>query len=191
MEEAAPHQPTLSVDSPSRGEWNYFQMFGLSVQYGIDEKVLQTAYFQLQRASHPDQLKRLDDAGRQKALLDSAAINQAYETLKNPLLRAEYLLSLQGVIVGSEKDTVKPSPQLLMESMEQREALMEADSVEAVKGLEQAVVTLQADIQIALHGSLDARDWQTAAAQALRLRYLTKFLQEARGRIKLLQAKVS
>ena len=48
-------------------------------------------------------------------------INAAYETLKNPLKRAQYLLFLQGIIVGTDKDSIKPSPDLLMEIMELRE----------------------------------------------------------------------
>ena len=64
-------------------------------------------------------------------------LNQAWKTLRDPVRRAEYLLSLAGIDVGTEEGTQRraadgskqklPVPQaLLMEVMELREGLMEA-----------------------------------------------------------------
>lgn len=59
---------------------NYFEMFGLPVQYAVDESALTLLYLKKQREA-----KEL-----------SPQLNIAYASLKDPLLRAEYILSLQG-----------------------------------------------------------------------------------------------
>ena len=66
---------------------NYFDLFGLSVRYLIDENELTVAYLKKQRETHPD------NSGNSS---DSSILNLAYSVLKNPLLRAEYILSLIG-----------------------------------------------------------------------------------------------
>src|SRR5258706_8814504 len=52
-------------------------------------------------------------------------VNEAYRTLKSPVLRAKYLLELHGVDVGFETNTAMP-PEFLVEQMELREQLEEA-----------------------------------------------------------------
>jgi molecular chaperone HscB len=49
-------------------------------------------------------------------------INEAYQTLKNPITRAQYLLSLRGVNRDAQKETTSDTL-FLMEQMELREAL--------------------------------------------------------------------
>jgi molecular chaperone HscB len=99
----------------------YFQLLNIPPAFEIDLSALEAAYFKAQRQFHPDRFVNKSPEERLSALQKSMDINAAYETLKNPLKRAQYLLFLQEIIVGTEKDSIKPAPTLLMEVMELRE----------------------------------------------------------------------
>lgn len=60
----------------------------------------------------------------------SSRVNKAYKTLLNPYTRAEYLLQQEGLEIG-ESDNVQDK-ELIMEILELREALEEAEDQEAV-----------------------------------------------------------
>lgn len=159
---------------------NYFTLLDIPASFVIDDVALQRAYVQLQQQAHPDRMIGKGDAERAVAIQKSMDGNEAYEALKDPLKRARHLLALQGVFVNSEgQDTVKPSPALLMESMEIREqleecaderdvALMVKDMREAMKGCEEK-----------LAAAFTAESYEEAAQHTLRLRYLGKALEEA------------
>jgi len=75
---------------------DYFAMLGLPQQFELDENELRDKYVSLSRHAHPD-LHVGDTAAVQKLHLRvSAALNDAYSTLKDPARRAEYLLELLG-----------------------------------------------------------------------------------------------
>lgn len=105
---------------------NYFSLFELGVSSQIDERALRSRYMELQRQYHPDNFASADDAQRRYAVQVAAFVNQAYQTLSNPLKRAEYCLQLQGVEVDAETDA-KMDPMFLMEQMEWRETLEDID----------------------------------------------------------------
>jgi molecular chaperone HscB len=100
---------------------NYFELLGLTPQFTLDLAQLESAYFTAQRECHPDRFVGKSAADRQAAMNRSIDVNDAYQTLKDPLSRAQYLLSLQGIRVGTDNDSVKPSQELLIEAMEMRE----------------------------------------------------------------------
>jgi molecular chaperone HscB len=61
----------------------------------------------------------------------SSLVNNAFKTLQNPVLRAEYILREQGIDLSESEQTLE-DPELLMGIMESREALDEATSQEQV-----------------------------------------------------------
>lgn len=76
----------------------------------------------MQKRFHPDNFATASERDRLLAVQQAAQINDAYQTLKDPLRRAEYLLSLQGIEMNSEQQTLQ-DPMFLMEQMELREEL--------------------------------------------------------------------
>lgn len=74
-----------------------FQILNLEKSYSLDLTVLEKHYFAEQKKSHPDQFSQADEEKKADALKKSTALNQAYLILKNPLLRAEYLLEEAGI----------------------------------------------------------------------------------------------
>ncbi len=143
---------------------DYFSLLGLSVVFDLDLATLEAAYFTQQRLYHPDRFVGKTPAERQAALLQSVDINQAYDTLKNPLKRAQYLLHLQGIEVGTDKDTIKPSQALLMEIMELRE--------EGVSKEVQQRMMAESIAKITAHFAASA--FAEMAHETLRLGYLIK-----------------
>lgn len=103
---------------------DHFALFGLPRRYSIDLPELEQLYREIQTRVHPDKHVNLSDAERRLAMQWSTQVNEAYQTLRQPLRRAQYLLHLAGVDVGLERNTAMP-PEFLMQQMEWREALEE------------------------------------------------------------------
>ncbi|KAG9228360.1 hypothetical protein BJ875DRAFT_477667 [Amylocarpus encephaloides] len=95
--------------------------------FHIDVRDLRKEFLQLQAVAHPD---RHPSHLKARAEGMSAHINEAYKTLQNPLLRAQYLLRLRGVDVVEDETTKVEDPELLMEVLDAREEIDEAQKEE-------------------------------------------------------------
>jgi molecular chaperone HscB len=103
---------------------NYFQLFGLTPEFSLDVNQLSQHYQQLQKTVHPDRFAHASNQEQLLAVQKSALINDAYQTLKHPLRRAEYLLTERGTELANEQVTFADN-QFLMRQMELRELLAE------------------------------------------------------------------
>jgi molecular chaperone HscB len=160
---------------------DHFARLGLPAALDLEPASLDRAYFALQRQWHPDRFANRPADERARASTEAAGLNDAYRTLKDPLSRAVYLAELRGVALPGDGKTID-DPDLLMEAMEAREALHEAENVEAIDRL---ATKARDDMKSSLGelGSLFLRDDKPAIRKALlRLRYLDKFAEEARAR---------
>jgi molecular chaperone HscB len=101
---------------------NYFELFGLPVGYIIDKAQLDERYRELQRVIHPDRFANAGDQQRRLSMQGTVRINEAYNTLKDPIERAHYLLSLNGIQMDAQQETTHDS-EFLMEQLELREEL--------------------------------------------------------------------
>lgn len=106
------------------GRCSYFELFGLPVSYDIDEGNLHRRYLALTRSVHPDVVGQACAARRRDALTISSEMNRAYETLRDPVLRAGYLLSLAGP--DDDPDSRAAPTELLGEVMMLREEIEES-----------------------------------------------------------------
>jgi molecular chaperone HscB len=98
------------IQPPPGGD--YFSVFGLEKCLNLDLAALEHEFHRLSRKVHPDHFARALDNERQWSLADTALLNDAYRTLKDPLHRTEYLLKLEGAEIGEEfsgKDRKDPS----------------------------------------------------------------------------------
>jgi len=123
---------------------NYFQLFGLLECYNIDLAQLSENYRNIQRSTHPD---RFASASKQEQLLSAryaADINEAYQTLRTPVKRAAYLLTLKGIEWDAEQSRLM-DPEFLMQQISLREELEEVkkDSTDPESALDQMNVTLE------------------------------------------------
>ena len=82
-------QPPAPVD--------YFAFFGMPRKLNVDLARLEREFYELSRKLHPDLNARADKREQEWSLEQSSLLNDAYRTLKDPIRRTQYLLSLEGV----------------------------------------------------------------------------------------------
>lgn len=164
---------------------NYFQLFNLPESFDVDLQQLSARYRDLQRTVHPDRFATASERDRLLALHKAAEINDALATLKSPLRRAEYLLTLRDVHLASEQQTFR-DPQFLMQQMELREQLAEIESADdAEAALDAFLATLTDDIRAQQHyigqqlGQQDGDADHRAADAVRKLKFLLKLQTEA------------
>ena len=76
---------------------DYFSFFGLPRKLQLDEAVLEREFYTLSRKLHPDVYSRASKREQAWSLEKTSQLNDAYRTLKDPVSRTEYLLSLEGI----------------------------------------------------------------------------------------------
>lgn len=161
---------------------DYFELFSLERSFDVDLEAVARRYRSLQVALHPDRFVGGSDAERRWSMQASSFINDAQDTLRKPLKRAIYMLSLAGISTDEETDT-RMDPMFLMQQMELREALESAPdtadphaSLRAVQvGLKEAI----AEESAAFETASDAADWGQARDIVRRWQFLDKLGREA------------
>ena len=117
---------------------DYFEVFRLPRHLRIDTAALEKAFYAQSRKLHPDRFASRPAGEQEAALALASDLNDAYRTLKDPIARTQYLLSLEGVELeeqskaateaarasGTEKKQLIP-PELLEEVFELNMQLME------------------------------------------------------------------
>lgn len=159
---------------------NHFELFQLPQQFNVDRTLLDAAYREVQSQVHPDKFVRANDAEKRVAMQWATRANEAYQTLKNPLKRAQYLCQLHGVDLETESNTSMPTA-FLMQQMEWREAFDDArhaKDLTAMMRLEKEIQN-QLKTQIdAVGQSSDAGNYVLAAEQIRACLFLEKFMSD-------------
>jgi molecular chaperone HscB len=135
---------------PLSKELDYFTCLGLSRRLNIDPADIENRFYDLSRSFHPDFFQTKTDTERTISLGNSALLNTAYRTLKDPIQRAEYLLRLEA---GSAKDIRNSPPADLFEEIlalqEDLDAFRSASGAnEASETLHPLRAKLQADREV-------------------------------------------
>ena len=122
---------------------NYFAIFNAPVTFNVDLSALAVLYRDLQKLDHPDRFASGSDKEKRVAMQKSSHLNLAYQTLKDPVTRAQYMLQLEGVVTNAETDTTMDTA-FLMEQMEIREAIAEVrDQSDPFAELDKLTATLR------------------------------------------------
>jgi molecular chaperone HscB len=103
---------------------DFYEFLGLPRRLALDTKELETRFYALSRKLHPDLFARKSAAEQAKALDDSALLNDAYRTLRDPIARVQYVLKAEGFDV-TEQSTKDVPAELLEEVFELNMALEE------------------------------------------------------------------
>ena len=163
---------------------NYFELFNMPVSFDVDLSVLPQTYQQLQRLTHPDKFASGSEQQKLVAIQKNAQVNDAYSVLKSTLSRAEYILSLRGIDLQHEQQTIKDTS-FLMQQMEWREELAEVDQqsdpLNVLSALEYEInQTIKSDLaQLKAFLASEEVDAEKQAADIIRqLKFLYKMLSE-------------
>ena len=90
------------------------------MQFNIDLNKLQKSYRLIQAEIHPDKFVSASQIEKQQSLIKSKEVNDAYQTLKDPIKRAKYLIQIN--LKSEQNDSALP-PDFLMQQMEWEEHL--------------------------------------------------------------------
>jgi molecular chaperone HscB len=168
---------------------NHFELFGLPEVFSVDLALLAERYRSLQKALHPDRFAAAGDRERRLSLQASTRVNEAYQTLRDQLSRAQYLLALHTGEAGGKNETTRDTA-FLMEQMELRDALSAAKDETDLSGVG-AVLDRLDELSRTLKGALGASlDDPTAErlAEARELVVKLQFVEKCRVEAEQLEA---
>jgi molecular chaperone HscB len=151
---------------------NYFEFLDLPLKLQIDTVALEKQFYAMSRRLHPDRFASKSSAEQETALAESSLLNDAYRTLKDSILRTQYLLKLEGVeleeqskaateaarATGEQKKQIVP-PELLEEVFELN---MQLQEMRAARQMGEDEPELRRDLMIA-KDSFDAKMVETQA----------------------------
>ncbi len=156
---------------------NHFELFGLPIQFELDGSLLSSQFRELQRRFHPDNFATASERDRLMAMQQAAQINDAYQVLKDPIARAEYILILNGCDIRGEQQTLQDEA-FLMQQMELREELQEITTEAVLFDFDNKVSKMYHNhiqrIQKELHDAL----WDKATDSVRKLKFIAKLKSE-------------
>jgi len=163
---------------------NHFELFGLPERFRFDPAVLDRAYHALQGEVHPDRHAAGNATEQRIALQSSARVNEAYRALKDPVARAQYLLSLHGVDAFDETNTALPFA-FLERQLERREIAETAMADSDARALEAVLSDVRAEageLEQRVSSLLDVdAAWDAARVTVRELRFLAKLAADIDG----------
>ncbi len=160
---------------------NYFELFGLKPAFSIDRARMQTAQQRLQASYHPDRHVNEDDRNRRLAVQVASWINQAYETLQDPVKRARYLLEINGADIPDDSATTSDVG-FLMEQIELREAVdacREADNgLDQCQQIEDQLAQRASELAAEFVVRFDSEDLVEAVTISRKMQFIQRIQQQ-------------
>jgi molecular chaperone HscB len=164
-----------------------FELFGVPARFAQQGAELDRRWRELQREAHPDRFAAQGRSAQRVAMQWSVRINEAYQRLKHPVKRATYLCGLNGFGVEAERNTSMPAS-FLMQQMEWREALAEADTAAAVSAIEQQADDFFDRELARLEQEIDVdADFGAAIGSIRSLMFVDRFKSELQSRVEQLE----
>jgi molecular chaperone HscB len=156
---------------------NFFELFNLPVSYDVDLAQVQQRYMELQKQVHPDKFANSSDQEKRQSMQHTSWINEAQTTLKDPVLRANYLLKLKGVDFSLENETTMDAA-FLMSQLEMREKLEhvknEDDPLAALDIMEKDIKLSSEEMMQGFADSYQAEQFDDAREWIRKLQFLKK-----------------
>jgi molecular chaperone HscB len=155
---------------------NYFEFFKLPQTFNLDVATLESNYRKIQSESHPDRFVTASSAEKLASMQTATLANEAYLTLKSAGLRAAYLLSLQGIVAIDEKNNQMPAD-FLIQQMEWREAIEDAENAHDVLALENLLAEINSaskNLQESLKSQFQNNDLSEATESTRKLIFMDK-----------------
>jgi len=159
-----------------------FELFAVPASFAQDRAALDARWKELQREAHPDRFAAQGAAAQRLAMQWSVRINEAYQRLKDPIKRANYLCALNGSPIDAENNTAMPAD-FLMQQMEWREELDEARDAAAIEKLRTEVEAGRTRALSSLDWLIDEKgDFPGAAQQVRALMFIERFAQDVEAK---------
>jgi len=138
---------------------DYFSFFDLPRKLTLDVVALEKQFYVLSRKLHPDRFASKPVAEQEAALAQSSLLNDAYRALKDPILRTQYLLTLEGVELEEQS---KAATDAARASGEQKKQIVPPELLEEVFELNMQLQEMRAANQMGEDEPELRRDLMTA-----------------------------
>ncbi len=155
---------------------NFFELFNLPAQFDVNDKALDTAYRNIQCRVHPDRFVTASATEKRIAMKYASLVNDAYQTLKDPVKRAMHLCVLNGIPM--ENAHIQMEPMFLMKQMTLREKLEDAQDSgnrEALLALGRKQAMLREEQLTVVKACLDAHHFKEAVTEIYKLMFFNRF----------------
>jgi molecular chaperone HscB len=158
---------------------NFFDLFNLKPAVLVNTEKLDFAYQHLQKLCHPD--LHHHDLDNNAAVVLSAKIAKAYDTLKKPLLCVDHLLYLKNCPPLNQSEKSIFDADILEENMEFQEKLehLKEGDLYLVEAIEQKIEKTSK----LLEKAFEENDTEQLQKQALYFFYRFQFLQKLKEKI--------
>jgi molecular chaperone HscB len=103
---------------------SYFDLFEQPLRFEIDLKQMHENQQNLQTKFHPDRFVNASAEEKRLSVQQASWVNEAYQTLVNPVKRAHYMLEVSGQDMKNESETTSDVA-FLMEQIALREQMEE------------------------------------------------------------------
>lgn len=157
---------------------NYFELFNLPISFDLDLSELNARYRKLQQTVHPDNYANASERERRLAVQKAAQVNEAFQTLKNPLKRAHYFLELHQALPELENQQMQDSA-FLMEQMELRETLADITTLDHLNDFLAQLTQSQQHLLATLSQRFKMQDYAGAYHSMNQLKFFEKLHEEA------------
>lgn len=152
-----------------------FTLLNIPKRFELDEALLDKHWKYLLAQTHPDKFSAETQTAQRIATQLSVRINEAYQTLKNPIQRASLLCELAGNPIQSETNTAMPAD-FLMQQMSWREQLEDANTSGKIEALLKMLRNGQTQSLSILASLIDEKaDFTQAAQQVRMLMFMDRF----------------
>lgn len=156
---------------------NYFLIFDLPIKFDIDLDDLERKYLNFQLEFHPDKL----NPNQKNQIQNSITINEAYQTLQNPISRAEYILKLNQIAIDNEQLSSNQNFKLIKADQKTLEnILLLQEQISELKDQDQVsklAIKLESEIKTLIKeisNLLNNQKFQAAASLLIQVKYLQK-----------------
>ncbi len=160
---------------------NYFELFGIPPTFDVDRAALHAAQQRLQANCHPDRFANASNREKRLSVQTAAWVNQAFDTLRDPVKRSRYLLELEGAELPDDSATTSDGA-FLMEQLELREALERCrDADDGLARCEAIATTLESrarELAQAFVTHFEAREFDAAAAASHKMQFIQRLQQQ-------------
>jgi molecular chaperone HscB len=166
------------VESRSSSE-SYFALLGLPERFELEAAAIERGFLERSKESHPDRFATAPSGERLAAVQRTMTLNDAYQTLRRPVRRAEYLLGRSGVTIGDNERIA--DHEFLMKILALREELADARAAgrtDEVEALQRAMQGHHRALVASLAPAFAAGDLAAVKQALIELRYVDRYLAE-------------
>ena len=162
---------------------SFFELFHFPEQFALDVDLLEQRYRQAQRSVHPDKYAASEELAQRLAVQYSSLLNEARDTLRSPVKRANYLLGRVGRDdAGLKENTTTADPEFLMQQIEWREELEDCaqreDPLEVLDSLKRQFEEAMGGYEKEFDAAFSRRDFEAAHTNIVKMQFLSKLLAE-------------